>query len=365
MVAQNNLAINTFQKLAEESNGKFTFAVSEDEGVARCLKGWSSCASVPSSFLESAPGASSAIKAISAKAEAQAVADINYILKTWAKSPAYMKNAEGQPLVYVFGLDAYTTGECEKVNGVKECASLNWTTIKDNLVGNPVLIFENSAGHAEAGGAYSWNKPMNWEGYTVSSGTASSENYLQDIYSNLLSAISDNKYATASIFKGFDDAIVDGWNAPTGPRYVDQQCGLTWLNTISTINTRFSSKAPDSIWVVTWDDYEEGTETETGIKNCLEDLNTKISGSEVSWSPSFGKSFAGVEGSEETVAEYAIYASLDGSNLMKVATVPTSTHSYNLAEASLPSNNYKVYVQAVGKPNISNFFDTTVLNYKK
>jgi hypothetical protein len=71
-IIQNNAAIDNFRKLAEASDGKFTFAVSEDEGVAACIKGWVPCVAAPAALGTG----------MKASAEAQAISDINYIVNT-------------------------------------------------------------------------------------------------------------------------------------------------------------------------------------------------------------------------------------------------------------------------------------------
>jgi hypothetical protein len=84
-------------------------------------------------------------------------------------------------------------------------------------------------------------------------------------------------YAGA-VFKGFDDKLAS-WSPPPG-RINDQQCGKTWLQTFTTTNSHFSSSAPlDLLGIVTWDDYEERSEIETGIDNCVQSVAESITGS--------------------------------------------------------------------------------------
>ena len=53
-------------------------------------------------------------------------------------------------------------------------------------------------------------------------------------------------------------------------RIMDQQCGQTWLQTFSKINGIYSSgNQLNALQLVTWNDYEEGTEIESGIDNCV------------------------------------------------------------------------------------------------
>jgi hypothetical protein len=61
-----------------------------------------------------------------------------------------------------------------------------------------------------------------------------------------------------------------------------------------------------------------------------------------------------MSGDESTVDHYTVYASTDGQNLMPLQDEATGLNSLNLCSYSLPSDNYVFYVQAIGKPNLSN-----------
>jgi hypothetical protein len=124
-----------------------------------------------------------------------------------------------------------------------------------------------------------------------------------------------------------------------------QQCGQTWLKTFSEINGLYhSGKQLSDLQLVTWNDYEEGTEIESGIDNCLT-LAGSVSGNTLQWT---------ISGDESTVDHYTAYLSSDGQNLMPLTDLTSGTHSLNLCSFSIPSGNYKLFVQAVGKPTLAN-----------
>ena len=103
-------------------------------------------------------------------------------------------------------------------------------------------------------------------------------------------------------YKGFNDALA-GWGSG---RAIDQQCGQTWLQTFSQINSRYNSgRQLPYLQLVTWNDYEEGTELESGIDSCFS-LEASVSGNTLEWSTS---------GNENTVDHYAVYSSQDGQNM--------------------------------------------------
>ena len=60
--------------------------------------------------------------------------------------------------------------------------------------------------------------------------------------------------------------------------------------------------------LVTWNDYEEGTEIESGIDNCVA-VSAAMTGNSLQWK---------VTGNENTIDHYVVYISTDGQNLMSL-----------------------------------------------
>jgi len=217
----------------------------------------------------------------------------------------------GRPLIFEFGLEAY---------------SIDWTQVLASIQGNPMIVWE----HQTAGfdGRYSWVEP-------------GSAGYLDWFYGDSLNDVA-SKLVFGSAFKGFNDTLA-AWSAN---RVMSQSCGQEWLNTFATVGKYYSASAQlPNFQVATWNDYEEGTEIETGIDNCVS-VSASISGTSLAWS---------VSGNENTIDHYVVFISTDGTNLMPLAQFPTETHSLDLAnyDLLLPSN-YTLYVKAVGKPSILN-----------
>lgn|ERR1019366_3875977 len=77
--------------------------------------------------------------------------------------------------------------------------------------------------------------------------------------------------------------------------------------------------------MTTWNDYEEGTEIETGIENCVE-IQTSISDRSLSWT---------VKGNGSAVEHFTIYALPDGQKLIELAQVPGNKHKLELNEQAL------------------------------
>lgn len=141
------------------------------------------------------------------------------------------------------------------------------------------------------------------------------------------------------------------------------------------------------VMVQTWDDYEEGTEIETGIDNCLQAPSlipaVNQSSSQLKWSYSFTENL-GQPGSPNTVAYYNIYYAPNGCTQASQCSGFTSLASgitnitagcameypavqctgIMLDNYSFPQGGqYGIFVQAVGQPGISNWFSPVGVAY--
>jgi hypothetical protein len=126
---------------------------------------------------------------------------------------------------------------------------------------------------------------------------------------------------------------------------MDQGCGQTWLTSMAEIGKYYNANRQLAAYqLVTWNDYEEGTEIESGIDNCLS-INAAVTGNVASWA---------VTGNENTLDHYTVFISSDGQNLMSLGDYTTSTHNVDLSTFGFNAGTYKVYVKAVGKPSIVN-----------
>jgi hypothetical protein len=96
--------------------------------------------------------------------------------------------------------------------------------------------------------------------------------------------------------------------------------------------------------LVTWNDYEEGTELETGIDNCLT-VSASVSGTQLQWK---------VSGDTSTLDHFTVFISTDGNNLASLGDLPVGSSAYDLSQFALSAGKYSLYVKAVGKPSIRN-----------
>jgi len=285
-----------------EKHPGFTFAIMIDQGAIE----WYSCAGCsPQQAL---------------------VSDLQYMEHTYFSSPAYM-TLQGHPVVTNFNVDL-------------SYASVDWNAANAALSAHPVFLFQNNSGftHTLTDGSYAWVMPTTTD-YGIG--------YLSSFYDTGMGFPSQQ--VVGATYKGFNDTLAS-WGSN---RIMGQQCGQTWLQTFSEINGLYNSgKQLTDLQLVTWNDYEEATEIESGIDNCLT-LAPSISGNALQWS---------ISGDENTVDHYTVYISSDGENLMSLTDLVAGLRSLNLCGFQIPNGNYKLFVQAVGKPSLANQI-TGAINY--
>ncbi len=245
------------------------------------------------------------------------IAQLQYIAQTYYPSPAYARR-NGRPLVTNFDLDLNFT--------------LDWSAITAAAPGNPLFIFQHAKGftHPFSGGSYAWVMPA-----TSDLGMS----YLNDFYTAGLAVPAET--GIGGVYKGFDDTLAS-WGAN---RIMSQQCGQTWLKTFDKINSMYNASTPlSAVQLVTWNDYEEGTEIESGIDNCVS-LSGAMSGNLLTWK---------ISGNENTIVRYVVYISLDGQSLMPLAQLAPGAQALDICSFNPPAGSYQLYVQAVAKPTLTN-----------
>jgi hypothetical protein len=276
-----------------EKHPGFTFAIMIDQGAIE----WDSCSGCsPQQAL---------------------ISQMQYLEQEYFTSPAYM-TIQGQPVVTNFNVDL--------------SYSVDWNAVNSFLTTHPIYLFQNNSGfsHILSGGSYSWVMPTTTD-YGMS--------YLSSFYSAGMSASSEQ--TVGATYKGFNDSLAS-WGSN---RIMQQQCGQTWLKTFSEINGIYSTaKELANLQLVTWNDYEEATEIESGIDNCVS-LSASLSGGTLQWT---------ITGNESTVDHYTAYISSDGQNLMPLSENQPGNRSVNLCSFSIPNGSYQLFVQVTGKSGLAN-----------
>jgi hypothetical protein len=318
---------------AEATQGQFTFAVIEDEGIRACA---------------AQAGCDVTLALLS---------DLDFLAVHYFDSPAYQKIG-GRPVVYFFGTDGYAMAAGK---------TIGWATVYAQAQKNPLFVFENAGGftHLASDGAYCWVTPTPIGSYPGSD-PFGTKGFLPYFYQQAV--MHPTLHTIASAYKGFDDNVVDGWGG--GRRYAGQQCGKTWLDTLAAAGTFYSSAHQlEALQIPTWDDYEEGTEIETGIESWAS-ISASVNGTMLSWSVAAAagapadcaQAISAGFSLDATIHHFEVYASPagDGEKLTRVGgDLPASTKSLDLTGA-LPAGAYVLYVYAVGQPVIHNHLSPAV-----
>jgi len=114
----------------------------------------------------------------------------------------------------------------------------------------------------DSAGSFLWMKPP-----INNTSTTASMALPNAFYERATSTATTGKLVFGSGYAGFNNYYAS-WNGGSVAS-INQACGATWLTTFATLNKYYSaSRQLPFMQLVTWDDYEEGTELETGIDNC-------------------------------------------------------------------------------------------------
>lgn len=290
---------------AERHDG-FEFALSEDHGALE------NCAKHPGCDVTQ-----------------RLITDLNYAYEHFERSPAYMRQ-NVRPVMMFFDVEA---------------KGIDWSRVRQEVAGHPLFVFRNSGAFSlqQSDGGYAWIGDAKEGGNGMP--------YLQRFYKASLRGKQQGTVLTmGSAYKGFNDSAAS-WGKH---RLLKQDCGKIWLETFAQANQIFSRDNPlDALQIVTWNDYEEGTEVESGIENCVQ-ISASLSGKTLHWK---------ISGDENTVDHYTVWASRDGKNISRVADLPVKTHSIELdSYPNLTNGNFVLYVEAIGKPCMTNHMSNGISN---
>ncbi len=277
---------------------------------------------------------------------------------------AYQKSV-GRPIVQVFQDEAVISATGPAPSWADVWVQLSgWVS---NLSGNcsvapynadngtPLVLFETANGftHQDTSGAYYWVEPNDAisnqfvSNVTKASDTSNPGATLEYFYDQAASYPQDQIWGGA--YKGFNN-FTASTAFGTAKRLIDQQCGTVWVDSLTESAAAYPSSPLPFLEIATWNDYNEGTEIESGIDNCYTVGASVDSSGLLSWSLNpTNATYAKLS----TVAHVEVYDSTDGTNLTLLTSLPpASSDSYSVA--GLPSGNHTLYVLMVGKNSILN-----------
>lgn len=174
------------------------------------------------------------------------------------------------------------------------------------------------------------------------------------------------KIAIGGLYKGFDPRYAQWWY-PNNP-VLSQMCGKSWLNTLSApaLNDPLTGSVfLDATHVLpaysanTWDDYEEGTEIQTGIDNCYT-TTASATNRILSWQINTSNADA----TEDTIQQYEIFQDTPTVTFARIATIDRSdprftTKQFDVSSFIVSPPNW-FYVQARGKASITDHLSSNV-----
>jgi hypothetical protein len=153
---------------------------------------------------------------------------------------------------------------------------IDWQTVRQQLT-VPVTLLDKDPDPDDLDhddlfdGFYAWVQP------TKPDGTEWGEEYLHWFYDTMADPRYSNKVAIGGVWPGFDDTLAS-WGSG---RYIWRRCGQTWFDTWRLAE----ENNPLYMMIDTWNDFEEGTDIEHGIGECLAPPQSKSArpGTEVAY----------------------------------------------------------------------------------
>jgi len=279
-------------------------------------------------------------------------AQLDYMEKTWLAQSYYEHNATNShqivPLFITQG-DYPGTNFSTVYSAVSAHAAFGNSCGTGCTYANSVdLIDENSGAFTESGiaGGFAWPQP---QAYSITNQFCwdgnCSNTYLSNFYS--VARAHSTKVAIGVLYKGFDDSTPGGFGSG---RVIAQQCGQVFSLTAGAISTAGYGIASQLqyIQMATWNDYEEGTEIETGVDNCITISAPTISGTTLSWS--LVKSDA-TYASTSTISSFSIYTGTTSPTTLFASNISASATSTTAPTLTAGQN---AWVYMVGQPLIQN-----------
>ena len=185
----------------------------------------------------------------------QAIADLTAFHNTYLRgnSPGHQAylTYRGRPVIFVFPHGSHTDWAQVRTS-VNKWSSPPWL-IQENLPGPHPDAFD---------GFYPWVNPGP-DGWAAD-GSNWGDRYLADFYKNMAAKYSD-KIVVGGAWPQFDDRKAS-WSLN---RHISARCGQTYRDTLDLWKKYFPpNQVIPFMLIQTWNDYEEGSEIETGIPSC-------------------------------------------------------------------------------------------------
>jgi hypothetical protein len=274
-------------------------------------------------------------KGISGLSQSVLQTQVEYVQSQYIPDPNYELEA-GQPILMFFGVDTALGGTA-------------MAAVKSATGGKMVWVTQG-AGTLSS----SWvDQCFDWT-HDYHDGDVAADPYnLGGVKGFLTSVATSTKNAFGSMVAGFNGTLTKsvGWSEG---KYLPRGSGACLVQGAKTIDAAIPANVTRMQWV-TWSDWEEGSEVESGVENDVT-VTASVKGSTLSWSYTSGT------GDESTIDHYEVYASADGVNAADLGSVPAGTHSFDLGSTGCLASGapYRLEVVAVGRPSIRDHSSVSV-----
>jgi hypothetical protein len=229
-------------------------------------------------------------------------------------------------------------------------------------------------------GDYGWPQPAGWDPpnsqfyWCEPDDAPNCGDYLYEFYcaaTDTGSPCSDtgasaNQFAVGVLYKGFDDTHAS-WGTN---RIMAQQCGQVFVTLTAPYISMFysSGKQIPYVQIATWNDYEEGTEVETGINGCWQFSQPQTSSANngtITWTLNDVEpnGFSGLYAINGTIHNFNIWYAVPSDPEQSLFSLTTSVSGSQRSVANLNGlfqsagashGTYNIYVELVGMPMIMN-----------
>lgn len=353
--ATQKIATDTSSRCSSPQNCPLEFAIVEDQGAVTRQQ-----------------GTRSACTGSSAAMQACILQDLCYANANYFGLPSYLKmNASSHawqvgtnPLVSFFPPSDTTlwnpaVGNLKTLTASNGWAATNCPTGQQQANGGLLFVDIDTTNVAQSqySGGSSWVGTSAWSTTSQfcidgSSGCVAGAggNYHESLYQSCNS--NPSSICVGSAKKGFNDFPGPPFASWGTNRVVAQECGQTFLVTLGKALSTFTGTNL-TVQLPTWNDYEEGTELETGIDNCWRVNPPTLASSTLSWTLSkTDNTYASLT----TIDHFTVYYGAGGQLALAADNIANNATSLNLATTSVPTpySQWQYYVQAVGAPMMQN-----------
>ncbi len=256
--------------------------------------------------------------------------NLDYIEEVYIPYQQYLRY-NGHPVVFEFGLTSLPGIDWTKIQAAHP--EIYWVHL-DNATSTSGFDITNS------NGSFLWVVPPPYP-IVEKQASMAEPNYF---YGNALTK--SNQITVGATFKGFNSSLA-AWDVGV-PQYIPQTCGATWLETFATINKYYSAaKQLPFLQLVTWNDYEEGTELETGIENCA---TLSVSVDDINHALNVHLTHV------NTIDHLELYKQSQDGTLVLTNTFPAT-----MMNIPMTSSYGTFYLRAVGKPFMKNVLSQGII----